>query len=380
MCFALALGLLAGCGSLDEVELDVSEPPTASTEPTDMAALELDWDAAREKYDPETTVLTVDGDEVNWGEFFYWLNYCYTSYAASMGAVSDFDTPYIYDNSMTIGSMLIDAAKSYCVQYHALEVNAAKEGVELTEEDEEALQALLESDIKDIVGEDGTEEELFATLDEIYVSRELYDFMNRAAALYSRAYTTLYGGAGEKLTEQEVMDKAQEYGYMTAKHILILTTDSEGEALDEAAKAEKLAEAQDVYDQLKDKSGEELETAFDTLMQEKSEDTGLASFPDGYCFTTGEMVEEFETATAALEPGQLSEIVESDFGYHIILRLPLTPEDKVMQFDSAGTPYTIRAVVAANLYNDRFSGWIENAETSWSAGFEDLDLKELFGL
>ena len=325
-------------------------------------------------------MLTVDGDEVNWGEFFYWLNYCYTSYAASMGAVSDFDTPYIYDNSMTIGSMLIDAAKSYCVQYHALEVNAAKEGVELTEEDEEALQALLESDIKDIVGEDGTEEELFATLDEIYVSRELYDFMNRAAALYSRAYTTLYGGAGEKLTEQEVMDKAQEYGYMTAKHILILTTDSEGEALDEAAKAEKLAEAQDVYDQLKDKSGEELETAFDTLMQEKSEDTGLASFPDGYCFTTGEMVEEFETATAALEPGQLSEIVESDFGYHIILRLPLTPEDKVMQFDSAGTPYTIRAVVAANLYNDRFSGWIENAETSWSAGFEDLDLKELFGL
>ena len=380
MCFALALGLLAGCGSLDEVELDVSEPPTASTEPTDTAALELDWDAAREKYDPETTVLTVDGDEVNWGEFFYWLIYCYTSYAASMGAVSDFDTPYIYDNSMTIGSMLKDAAKSYCVQYHALEVNAAKEGVELTEEDEEALQALLESDIKDIVGEDGTEEELFATLDEIYVSRELYDFMNRAAALYSRAYTTLYGGAGEKLTEQEVMDKAQEYGYMTAKHILILTTDSEGEALDEAAKAGKLAEAQDVYDQLKDKSGEELETAFDTLMQEKSEDTGLASFPDGYCFTTGEMVEEFETATAALEPGQLSEIVESDFGYHIILRLPLTPEDKVMQFDSAGTPYTIRAVVAANLYNDRFSGWIENAETSWSAGFEDLDLKELFGL
>ena len=113
MCFALALGLLAGCGSLDEVELDVSEPPTASTEPPDTAALELDWDEAREKYDPETTVLTVDGDEVNWGEFFYWLNYCYTSYAASMGAVSDFDTPYIYDNSMTIGSMLIDAAKSY---------------------------------------------------------------------------------------------------------------------------------------------------------------------------------------------------------------------------------------------------------------------------
>lgn len=379
LCLALALGLMAGCGSLEDVDLGVSAAPE-NTGAGDASSLQLDWDAARAKHELDATVLTVDGENADWGEFFYWLYYCYTNYVNDMGAVTDFSTPYIYNSEMTIGEMLIDAAKSYCVQYHALDVNARKEGVELTKEDEEALQALLESDIKEIAGEDGTEEELFAALEETYVSRELYELMNRTAALYSRAYNTLYGGTGEKLTEQEVKDFADEYSFMTAKHILIQTTDAEGEPIDEAAKAEKLAEAEEIYAQLEGKSGQELESAFDALMQEKSEDTGLAAFPDGYCFTADDMVTEFFEAVAALEPGQLSGIVESSFGYHIILRMPLTAEDRVLQFDSTGTPYTIRAVAAANLYEARLNGWIENAETVWAAEFEDLDLNELFDL
>ena len=379
LCLALALGLMAGCGSLEDVDLGVSAAPE-NTGAGDASSLQLDWDAARAKHELDATVLTVDGENADWGEFFYWLYYCYTNYVNDMGAVTDFSTPYIYDSEMTIGEMLIDAAKSYCVQYHALDVNARKEGVELTKEDEEALQALLESDIKEIAGEDGTEEELFAALEETYVSRELYELMNRTAALYSRAYNTLYGGTGEKLTEQEVKDFADEYSFMTAKHILIQTTDAEGEPIDEAAKAEKLAEAEEIYAQLEGKSVQELESAFDALMQEKSEDTGLAAFPDGYCFTADDMVTEFSEAVAALEPGQLSGIVESSFGYHIILRMPLTAEDRVLQFDSTGTPYTIRAVAAANLYEARLNGWIENAETVWAAEFEDLDLNELFDL
>lgn len=379
LCLALALGLMAGCGSLEDVDLGVSAAPE-NTGAGDASSLQLDWDAARAKHELDATVLTVDGENADWGEFFYWLYYCYTNYVNDMGAVTDFSTPYIYNSEMTIGEMLIDAAKSYCVQYHALDVNARKEGVELTKEDEEALQALLESDIKEIAGEDGTEEELFAALEETYVSRELYELMNRTAALYSRAYNTLYGGTGEKLTEQEVKDFADECSFMTAKHILIQTTDAEGEPIDEAAKAEKLAEAEEIYAQLEGKSGQELESAFDALMQEKSEDTGLAAFPDGYCFTADDMVTEFSEAVAALEPGQLSGIVESSFGYHIILRMPLTAEDRVLQFDSTGTPYTIRAVAAANLYEARLNGWIENAETVWAAEFEDLDLNELFDL
>ena len=123
LCLALALGLMAGFGSLEDVDLGVIAAPE-NTGSGDASSLQLDWDAARAKHELDATVLTVDGENADWGEFFYWLYYCYTNYVNDMGAVTDFSTPYIYDSEMTIGEMLIDAAKSYCVQYHALDVNA----------------------------------------------------------------------------------------------------------------------------------------------------------------------------------------------------------------------------------------------------------------
>jgi parvulin-like peptidyl-prolyl isomerase len=37
-------------------------------------------------------------------------------------------------------------------------------------------------------------------------------------------------------------------------------------------------------------------------------------------FGRGQMVPEFETATFAMEVGDLSDVVETDFGYHLIQR------------------------------------------------------------
>ena len=58
---------------------------------------------------------------------------------------------------------------------------------------------------------------------------------------------------------------------------------------------------------------------FDKLMEEHNEDTGEPK--EGYTFGPGEMVDEFYDGTAALEVGQVSGIVESPYGYHIILRV-----------------------------------------------------------
>ena len=75
-------------------------------------------------------------------------------------------------------------------------------------------------------------------------------------------------------------------------------------------------------------SGSELETKFDELMNEKSEDGGLITAPRGYYFLPGEMVQPFEESVLSLGDGEMSpELVESDFGYHIILRLPMNPDD-----------------------------------------------------
>lgn len=64
---------------------------------------------------------------------------------------------------------------------------------------------------------------------------------------------------------------------------------------------------------------------FDTLLAQYGTDPGMTSNPNGYLFTDGDMVSEFENAVKAMPPNGFNNVpVKSDFGYHIILRLDPT--------------------------------------------------------
>jgi len=65
---------------------------------------------------------------------------------------------------------------------------------------------------------------------------------------------------------------------------------------------------------------------FDNLMFAYSGDQGLHNFPDGYAFIEGAMVEEFFEAARNLEIGEISGLVLTQFGFHIIQRIE-PPED-----------------------------------------------------
>ena len=110
----------------------------------------------------------------------------------------------------------------------------------------------------------------------------------------------------------------------------------------------------------------QLEAKFDELMLANSEDTGLADNPNGYAFTSGKMVEEFETATRALEPGQISDIVESSYGYHIILRLdPATAEPVRLMWSDAQL-------------QSMMDQWVEEAEVTTTETYDNLDVGEFY--
>lgn len=78
---------------------------------------------------------------------------------------------------------------------------------------------------------------------------------------------------------------------------------------------EKLSVAQDLKTRIS--KGE----SFANLAKEYSIDVSKKRGGDLGFFSKGAMVSEFEKAAFALQKGQVSEIVKTQFGYHIIKRL-----------------------------------------------------------
>jgi peptidyl-prolyl cis-trans isomerase C len=104
-------------------------------------------------------------------------------------------------------------------------------------------------------------------------------------------------------------DKFQEPEAVHVAHILIRVPEN----ADAAAKAKAKAEATSVLAELK-KGGD-----FAALAKQHSQDPGSAANGGDLGFVPrGQTVPAFEQAAFALKPGQLSGVVESPFGFHII--------------------------------------------------------------
>jgi len=107
-----------------------------------------------------------------------------------------------------------------------------------------------------------------------------------------------------------------------ARHILVRVNDFENKEENEKALS-KINKARDEI-----KKG----AAFEKVAENYSED--ISAKNGGYLgfFKRGEMVKEFEEAAFKLEPGQVSDIVKSPFGYHII-KVEKKLEEKDLSFD-----------------------------------------------
>lgn len=150
-------------------------------------------------------------------------------------------------------------------------------------------------------------------------------FYYRNTLLYSGVLNSIvekYSDAENDAMYNLVLDYFEKNEYVRAKHILIQYPQNPTEEEREAAFSKSLDVLVEVK-AMKDIS------EFDALIEKYNEDPGMKLNPDGYYFTRGEMVKPFEEATYALEIGKTSSLVESDYGFHIILRLPLDDESLV---------------------------------------------------
>eukprot|EP00930_Biecheleria_cincta_P056772 TRINITY_DN42830_c0_g1_i1.p1 TRINITY_DN42830_c0_g1~~TRINITY_DN42830_c0_g1_i1.p1 ORF type:complete len:118 (+),score=23.57 TRINITY_DN42830_c0_g1_i1:67-420(+) len=81
------------------------------------------------------------------------------------------------------------------------------------------------------------------------------------------------------------------------------------------------AELTEIIGRLKDKKGQELCDAFAAEAQKRSDCGSFAQGGDLGDFGPGEMQKAFEDGTMALQVGEMSGIVDTDSGSHIIFRM-----------------------------------------------------------
>lgn len=162
-----------------------------------------------------------------------------------------------------------------------------------------------------------------------------------------------------KLTDAEIKDyfEKNKENYrdqqVRASHILFKTVDDSMKPLPEDKVKEQEKLANEVLQ--KAKAGED----FAELAKKYSQDEGSAqNGGDLNFFGKGVMVPEFEEAAFKLEKGQISELVKSQFGYHII---KVTDRiDEIPAFDKVKD--SIKSEIEQNKYNEYTAGLNKKAK------------------
>ena len=367
----------------EPVETAAAEPaaetaPDAAEEAEAFQVRVPDYAAMYALHDPEEIVATVDGQDVTWGEYFYLyfsqakqLENYFNTMVAYYGAAPDWADQVEEDSDATFADMITESAGDTLRQIRAIEGMSEKAGVELTDEQLEQIRAQEEQDIIGAVGEGKTEEDFNAYIETIFLPRSLYDRMNRVNFLYRQGFVQAYGENGELVEDGTAVQYLADNEYLAATHILLMTIDpATFEALDEEAAAEKLQQAQKIADELKAiEDRDERLKRFAELKEEFCEDTGKETFPDGYIFLPGAMVAEFEQAVLSLEEFEISDPVKTDYGYHVIMRLPLDP-DGVIEYSNDGTPLTARSKAANEAYGKALQDYFDSLSVEYADGFE----------
>lgn len=165
--------------------------------------------------------------------------------------------------------------------------------------------------------------------------------------------------------EEEIakfIDEAKNYyEKVTARHILIKTTDDNMQPLPEDTQKEKLALANDLLARVK--NGEDI----GVLAGEYSEDPGSKDKQGEYTFGRGEMVAEFEKAAFEGKDGTVyPELVKSVYGYHIIQTITHTAADE----EQIRQDYINRAKL--DFANAEFDELIANAKIEKTELYDDV--------
>lgn len=288
-------------------------------------------------------VVTVGELSVSQSEFEYYLGSVKSQMAGTeLSSEEDWQTKEIE------GKKAIDLAKekSFDTAVDNLAyIEVGKNIIELSEADQKTIKTLKDTIVQ---VQCGGVENYNAFIKEIGVSDSFIDTLCESEIYRRKLLEKLE--AESNITDEQ-LDEAFKSNYRRAKHILILTQDmTSGLELSEEKKAEALTKAQNILQRAQ--SGED----FDALTAEFNEDPGVATNPDGYVFTDGEMVSEFEEGVDSLENGQMM-LVKTSYGYHIIKKMALDETPELYKQFLESKKENIKSVIISGMLDEQLEKW-----------------------
>ena len=345
----------------------------ANAEPTPTpAADDIAYQAAGIPRD--TVLFTVDGREVTADQYLYWL-LTSISEAKNAGYLADDEAWEEEIEGQPTADYLKNNALEISKLYAAVANHADQAGVTVTEDQRAEAEDQLEQMGAFYEAYYGLTTQEW--LDQQCITRESYLSLNDAYYQVQNIQAAMVEAGELTPTDEDMQTMIDDEGIYCCKHILLAFPQHEdnSDPTDEEKAATK-AEAEALYAQIT--GSDDPIAAFDTAMNERSDDgrdatTGELYKPEGYTFLsdgylvdgTSSLVSEFVTAGTALEMDQISQPVETSYGYHILLR---------QSADNQETRDTYPAY-AMNLLLEQ---WSADAKVETTQAYDALDPKAFY--
>lgn len=247
---------------------------------------------------PDAELLTVNGETIDAEEYLYWLAYdC--EYLSSYVQDLDFDAEL--SEGMTYGAYAKQDALETVKLYAVIRQWAQQGGVTLTDADREAL----ESQRQQYITYYGSEDAYLRQIQGMGVSETMFNTINQGYYLYAGVRQSFCTPGSALYPAQEDIDAlVQQEGYATS---LLLYWPLDGQDDDNTRLA-----AENFAQQLRD--AQDVTAAYlDLAAQLGMEDVTEA----GVTASAGDMGETLAAAVSALEPGQVSDVIDTGSALYV---------------------------------------------------------------
>jgi len=369
LALVLCLGLFAACSGSDGGSSYIGGNGGDDTPPRSGGMLA--------GIDAKELMIEMDGTPILWEEVFYDLQ-SVRRMLEGQSPVEDWDDIFrdqtFFPGEVTFNEFAVLFAIDAAIGRRAMEVLFTDK---LGERLEDGLYEEVRQEI--MFGQNLDEDTFHLFLESYSLTEDVFRYFNESMAMHARAMEIIAGVEGERVSDESVAVFVETEEILRAKHILVSVLDENRDPLSEAEQAAANTRAYALFEELDTLSGDEQTARFEEMLAAYGEDPGMEANPEGYTFAPGAMVVEFTEGTMALGLHEIGPPVRSNFGYHIIFRLPVE-RTAILAMPGSGQPAPIQLLAAGAELERRLEEIREDLHYTIMPRLDTIVPSEIFAL